>query len=79
MADVNQVGSPLGMDQNNNGNSAMLAAAQQLVQAVNGLQQVLAAALPGGNAISLTAGAATGDYLTIVVAGTTYKLALLAN
>lgn len=58
-------------------NSDMNTTLQNLVQSVNALNETTAAVFPQAQAISASAGAASGDYLTIVVNGTPYKIQLL--
>jgi hypothetical protein len=50
-----------------------------IAQAQNKAAKAFADAFPQGNTISATAGAPTGQYLAVVINGTTYKIALLAN
>lgn len=57
---------------------AMLQAVQNLATAIGALNQTLATLFPSAsNTIAGSAGAASGDFLTLTVAGTQYKLDLL--
>lgn len=61
-------------------NQEIQATLLSLVQALNAINVTLAKLFPNAlNTISASAGAATGDYLSVTVDGTTYKLALLAE
>lgn len=62
-----------------NSSASLIAVGLQITQAINNLNQTVATVFPLADAaITGSAGAATGDYLTIEVNGTPYKLLLLA-
>lgn len=56
----------------------IVTALQNGVQAINNLNQTIAAVFPQGTAVTASAGAASGNYLTIIAPdGNTYKIELL--
>lgn len=66
------------MDNNNNQNTTAIATLLQLVQAVNNLNQTVASVFPIGTAVTASAGAASGNYLTVLAPdGNSYKIELL--
>ncbi len=63
---------------NVNGLSELVTATKNLVIALNTVNQTLAAVFPQGQAITASAGASSGNYLTIIGSdGNTYKIELL--
>lgn len=62
-----------------NSSASLIAVGLQIVQAINNLNQTVATVFPLADAaITGSAGAPTGDYLTIEIDGISYKLELLA-
>jgi hypothetical protein len=56
----------------------MVTVLQNLVQAVNALNETVAAVFPQGEAVTSSAGSSSGDFLTVTAPnGGTYKLDLL--
>lgn len=63
-----------------NSNASGIAVLLQITQAINGLNNTVKTVFPlASDAITGSAGAATGTYLTVTINGTAYKLALLAE
>lgn len=66
------------MDNPIQGLSELVTALKQVVQAVYTLNQTIAKVFPQGQAITASAGAASGNFLTIIGPdGNTYKINLL--
>lgn len=66
-----QGGSPINIDQ-------VLQALKAIAQADNSIASAITSVFPTTGNIAATAGGATGTYLTILIGGVTYKLALLS-